>query len=86
MRCETIAIKPVWSIHIFSAETGLSFNPRVHSRPNFPEEECGDYRNCEKRVKDFLHYIFVMFVINSRSPDPGESLAKDATEGRNTSR
>ena len=70
----------------FKLQQGLSFfNPRVNSRLNFPEEEGGDYQNYEKRVKYFLHYIFVMFIPNSRAPDPRESLAKNATEAWNTS-
>ena len=61
----------------FKLQQGLSFfNPRVNSRLNFPEEEGGDYQNCEKRVKYFLHYIFVMFIPNSRAPDPRESPCK----------
>jgi len=71
----------MWSIHIFSAEAGFEFySPRVNSPLNFPEEECEDYQNCAKRVNAFLHYIFVMFILNSRPPDPRECLAKNATE------
>jgi hypothetical protein len=39
----------------------LSLLPRANSRFNFPEEECGDYQNCAKRVNAFLHYIFVIW-------------------------
>jgi hypothetical protein len=36
----------------------------------FLAEAGRDYQNCEKMVKDFLHYISVMFALNGRLAGP----------------